>query len=480
MYKILFKTVFVLTVFMLFSCDKKKKETVSIKKQPNVLIVLTDQLRTQATGYAGDPNVKTPNIDRLEAMSANFQNAVSGMPVCTPFKASLLTGQRPLTNGVFMNDVQLDTNAVSMGKVYAHEGYRTGFIGKWHIDGRGRESFIPPGNRRQGFQFWMANECTHNYNKSVYYDNDDPTPKKWEGYDTFEQTDAAIEFINSKNENPFLLVLSWGTPHAPYGSAPKKYKDMFKAEDMILRPNVPKAMHKQVKKDIAGYYAHIAAIDDMIGKLINSLKENNQLDNTIIVFTSDHGDLLGSHGAYKKQQPYEESIRTPMLFYIPESLGIKPGVRNAVFNSEDIFPTLLGLSGMAIPKSVEGINYRNYLEGKDNSVGKETIITCVQPFGQWNRPKRHGKEYRGLVTQKYTYVKDLNGPWLLFDNDADPYQMNNLINNKEYKEIQADLEKRLTKRLKANGDEFLPGSHYLEKWGIKVNDEGTVPYRHLY
>lgn len=270
-------------------------------------------------------------------------------------------------------------------------------------------------------------------------------------------------------------MLSWGTPHAPYDSAPKKYKDMFNPDSIKLSPNVPKEMHKRVKKDIAGYYAHIAAIDDMVGKLIDNLKATKQLDNTIIVFTSDHGDLLGSHHAYKKQQPYNESIRTPMLFCIPESLGIKPGKRNEIINSEDILPTLLGLCDMSIPKSVEGINYRNYLEGKDNTVGKETIITCVQPFWQWDR-KHNGREYRGLVTQKYTYVKDLNGPWLLFDNDKDPYQMNNLVNKADYIKLQTDLDSRLTKRLKDNGDEFLAGAYYLDKWGIEVDDLGTVPY----
>ncbi|WP_158839193.1 sulfatase family protein [Polaribacter sp. L3A8] len=486
--KTILRTLSILSICICFSCSNANKnektivkaDTNSIKKT-NVLIILTDQLRTQATGYGGDPNIKTPHIDKLASMSANFKNAVSGMPVCTPFKGSLITGQRPLTNGMFMNDVQLNTNAVSMGKIYTKAGYNTGFIGKWHMDGHGRLRFIPPGNRRQGFQFWKANECTHNYNGSVYFDNNDPTPKKWEGYDTFSQTDAAIDFMSAKKDdnNPFLLVLSWGTPHAPYHSAPKKYKDMFSPDSLELRPNIPKSMEKKVRKDLAGYYAHVTAIDDMIAKIMETLKKNNQLDNTIIVFTSDHGDLLGSHGAYKKQQPYDESIRTPMLFYIPESLGIKAGNRNAVFNSEDILPTLLGLSNMPIPESVEGINYTAYLEGKDDTVGKETIITCVQPFGQWNRPKRHGKEYRGLVTQKYTYVKDLEGPWLLFDNDADPYQMNNLVSNKKYTDIQADLESRLIKRLKANGDEFLPGAHYLEKWNIKVNEEGTVPYRHL-
>jgi len=477
----MFKTSYILFLLVLVSCKPttNKENISSEEKQPNVLIILTDQLRAQSTSYAGDPNVNTPHLDNLEAISVNFKNAVSGMPVCTPFKASLITGQRPLTNGVFVNDVQLDTNAVSMAKIYNKVGYDTGFIGKWHIDGHGRESFIPPGNRRQGFQFWMANECTHNYNSSIYYDNNDSTPKTWNGYDTFEQTDAAINYINSKKNvnNPFLLMLSWGTPHNPYDSAPKKYRDMFNPDDMELRPNVPENIATKVRKDIAGYYAHIVALDDMVGKLIQNLKSNNQLDNTIIVFTSDHGDLLGSQGAYRKQQPFDESVRVPMLVHIPKYLGIKPGKREAILNSEDILPTLLSLCQINIPEPIEGINYKPYMQGKDDTVGKETIITCVQPFGEWNKPKRHGREYRGLVTEKYTYVKDLNGPWLLFNNEEDPHQMNNLVNKTDYAVLQSDLDSRLTQRLKANGDQFLPGTHYLDKWGIKVDHLGTVPYK---
>ena len=216
----------------------------------------------------------------------------------------------------------------------------------------------------------------------------------------------------------------------------------------------------------------------MVGKIMNKLKETNQLENTIIVFTSDHGDLLGSHGAYRKQQPFNESIKVPMLVYVPNTLGIKPGIRKAMINSEDILPTLLGLCNMAIPKSVEGINYKKYLEGLDDTVGKETIITCVQPFGEWNKLRAKGREYRGLVTDRYTYVKDLNGPWLFFDNEKDPYQMNNLVNNNEYIKIQTDLDNRLIKRLKANGDEFLDGMVYVKKWEYPIDESGTVPYKH--
>ncbi|MUH36458.1 DUF229 domain-containing protein [Zobellia amurskyensis] len=462
------------------SCSEKKKETVVESQEtsrPNVLVILTDQWRAQATGYAGDPNVNTPNLDELAATSVNFKNAVSGMPVCSPFRASLLTGQRPLTHGVFMNDVQLDTNAVTIAKVFNKEGYDTGYIGKWHLDGHGRLQNVAPGKRRQGFKFWKGNECTHDYNESVYYDNDDPDRKIWDSYDTFEQTDAAIDYIKNRNssENPYMMILSYGTPHAPYHTAPEEYRNRFDPAKIKLRRNVPDNLKEQAKKDLAGYYAHIAALDDMIGKLIKNLKDSGQYDNTIIVFTADHGDLLGSHGAYKKQQPYEESARVPMLYHIPEKLKIATGERDALMNSEDIMPTLLSLCDITIPDTVEGIDYRPYLEGKEQ-VGQYTLLTCVQPFGQWNKVQHGGREYRAIITQQYTYARSLSGPWLLFDNKIDPYQLNNLVGNEGYTSVQDDMEKLLSQRLKETGDEFLPGLEYIKKWGYPIDETGTVPY----
>ena len=149
--------------------------------RPNVLFVLADEWRAQATGYNGDPNVRTPVLDRLARESVDFRNAVSGTPVCCPYRASLLTGQYPLTNGVFVNDVELQPKGVTWGEAFARAGYRTGYIGKWHVygspDGQyGRRlAFIPPA-KRFGFEYWKACECTHEYNHSLYYQGDDPTP----------------------------------------------------------------------------------------------------------------------------------------------------------------------------------------------------------------------------------------------------------------------------------------------------------------
>ena len=445
------------------------------EKPLNILILHTDQWRAQAFGYRGDPNVKTPHIDRLAAESANLYNAISGMPVCTPHRASLLTGQHPLTHGLFMNDVQLDTTATTITEVLAEKGYQTGYIGKWHLDGRGRSSFTPPGARRQGFQYWKALECSHNYNKSAYYAGDSPEMKLWDGYDAIAQAEDAQQYIrnHAQDEQPFFLFISWGTPHAPYRTAPQEYLDMYDPKEMQLHPNVPPEMDSMVRVDLAGYYAHCTALDDQIANILQTLEETGTSDNTIILFTSDHGDLLGSHRAYKKQQPYEESIRVPMLIRHPQVLS---GEYSALMNSYDIMPTLLGLSDTQIPASVEGYDFSDYLTEQLPLPDTTTLISCVQPFGQWNRFDRGGKEYRGIVTLRYTYTRDLNGPWLLFDNQRDPYQMNNLIDQPEYADLRKNLDSLLIEKLEEQGDDFRPGMEYIHKWGYAVDAKETVPY----
>ncbi|MEJ7769951.1 MAG: sulfatase [Chitinophagaceae bacterium] len=444
--------------------------------KPNIIYILVDQWRAQATGYSGDKNAVTPNLDRLAGHSLNVKNAVSGMPVCTPHRASLLTGQYPLTTGVFMNDVMLDTARVTMAEVFSKNGYSTGFIGKWHVDGHGRKSYIPA-NRRQGFEYWKALECSHDYNNSLFYAGNSDAPLKWDGYDAIAQSNDACGYIakHGKSGKPFLLLISLAPPHDPYQTAPKKYRDLYENKDLVVNANVPTQFREKALKDLKGYYAHITALDDCIGKIWSAVKAAGIENNSIIIFTADHGDLLGAHGSWNKQQPYEESIRVPFLIHYPAALGNTGKASAALLNTPDIMPTLLGFSGIRLPAGVEGKDFSKVFTGKMKDDIDETLIACVQPFGQWNR-KQGGKEYRGIVTRQYTYVRDREGPWLLFDNSKDPLQLENLIDQPENKALQDDLDARLKKLLLERKDDFRPGMEYVKKWKYVVDETETVPY----
>ena len=446
-------------------------------KKTNMVYVFSDQWRAQATGYAGDPNLigKTPNLDRLAAESVNLTHAVSTCPVCTPYRASMLTGQYPLTHGLFMNDASLNPDVVSIAKVFKSEGYNTAYVGKWHIDGHGRSAFIPK-ERRQGFDYWKVLECTHDYNHSRYYDGDDPKIKTWDGYDAIAQTRDVQSYIrnHSGDGKPFCMFLSWGPPHAPYHTAPEKNRKLFDPASIRLPPNF-EGDEKEGRQKLAGYYAHITALDECIGDLRQTLEEAGVADDTLLIFTSDHGDMLGSHGASKKQQPYEESIRVPFLARLPKGAGINGREVDMPFGTPDIMPTILGLCGIPVPRSVEGTDFSAVIAGSKVTPENEVLIECPQPFGQWNR-SLGGREYRGLRTKRYTYVKDLKGSWMLFDNQKDPYQLSNLVNSPEAAGLMRKLDARLAAKLSEVGDKFKPGSSYIKKWGYAVDQTETIPY----
>lgn len=445
-------------------------------RKPNVLFLLADQWRADALGCAGDPNVKTPNLDRLAGESLKFTHAISGCPVCSPYRASLLTGQRPLTHGVFLNDVTLRPEAATLAKVFAGAGYDTAYVGKWHLDGHGRSAFIPR-ERRQGFDYWKVLECTHDYNRSPYY-GDTPEKRLWQGYDAEAQTGDVRQYLRGRagDARPFLAVLAWGPPHNPYETAPEKYRRMYDPARLILRPNVPPEAQAQARRDLAGYYAHCTALDDCVGQLQATLKETGLEENTILVFTSDHGDMLGSHGRNRKQKPWDESIRVPLLIRYPAAFGRAGRETPLLINAEDLMPTLLGLCGVRIPPAVEGRDFSGRLIAGAVPEDNAALIQCPSPFGEWLR-SQGGREYRGLRTLRHTFVRDLNGPWLLYDNEADPHQLRNLCGNPEYAPLQASLDRQLRLRLAQGGDHFLSGWDYIKQWGYRVDANGTVAYQ---
>jgi arylsulfatase A-like enzyme len=438
--------------------------------RPNVIYVFADQWRAQDTGYAGSKNISTPNLDRLSEQSIVHTTAVSCCPSSGPYRASLMTGTYPLTHGVFYNDKEINRDLIPIGEAFKNSGYATAYIGKWHIDGHGRDTFIPK-ERRMGFDYWKVRECTHDYNNSFYFANT-PDTLYWEGYDAFAQTYDAMNYLANRDiSKPFVLFLSWGPPHNPYHTAPKRFRDRFIDKSSIrLRDNVPESEQKRAQHNLSGYYAHIEALDECLGMLMYSVQELGLEDNTIFIFTSDHGDMLYSHGQTLKQQPWDESILVPFLLRYPNGLGSNQHILKSPLRSPDIMPSLLELCDIPIPKTVEGVSIASHWQNKTAPTDTVALIASYVPFHNWNYAKG-GREYRGIRTPRYTYVRDLKGPWLLYDNQHDPYQIQNLVNTPDAEILQLHLDKLLNMELVKLNDEFLSGREYMKLWNYEFDPQ---------
>ena len=445
------------------------------RKKPNIIYILTDQWRASATGFAGDPNVKTPNIDALAKSSLNFKNAVSVTPVCTPHRAALMTGRYPTSTGMFLNDLHLPEEELCIAEIFGKAGYNTGYIGKWHLDGNGRFSYIPV-EKRQGFDYWKAAECDHNYNQSHYYTGNSDEKMFWNGYDVFDQAKDAQQYIRnqSKSNQPFILFVALGAPHFPHQTAPKEYQDMYDENTILLPPNVPESLKQVAKKEAKGYYAHCSAIDKSIGDILATIDDAGIRENTIFIFTSDHGEMLGSQGVSPKlkQVPFGESANVPFLLRYPALTENKGRLVQIPITTPDILPSLLGLANIPIPKSCEGDDLSSFILRNKDDLDRAVLYMNISPFIK----QKFAIAYRAIKTKQYTYIRSINGPWFLFDDKKDPFQMNNLLTNKSYDKLSKKLDTQLYKLLKKNGDEFKPASFYLSEWGFHTNPDGSIPY----
>ncbi len=454
--------VFCLTIF-LTSCVKEKK--------PNVIFILTDQWRASALGYAGNDVVQTPELDKFAASAVNFNNAVSVCPVCTPYRASLLTGRFPTSTGMFLNDVYLPSEELCMAEIYKEANYNTAYLGKWHLDGHGRKDNVMP-ERRQGFDFWKGSECDHNYPKEHYYANNDPDIKYWEGYSTYAISKEAQHYMeeNVNKENPFLLFVSIATPHFPHQTAPKEYMEMYTPDKLTLEANVTDNMQEWALKELQGYYAHCTATDKAIGEIIEKAKELGIYDNSIIVFTSDHGEMMGSHGyrPFMKHQAYAESSEIPFLISYPNMRNNKGKVAEAPITTPDILPSLLSMCNIEIPETIEGYDLSEIVKEPTKDKDRVALFMNPCPFDI----AYEDDEYCAIKTATYTYTKTPDGPAMLFDNQKDPLQLNNLVDDAKYAEIQKELDVQLMNELARIGvDEVKPRSYYLKKFDFEGKKE---------
>ena len=254
---------------------------------------------------------------------------------------------------MIVNDVPLGDRATSIAQAFATGGYDTAYIGKWHVDGQGRSNYIPP-ERRQGFDYWKVLECTHDYNNSFYYAGDSDEKLRWEGYDAIEQTRDAQAYLRDRSgEDPFLMVLSWGPPHDPYQTAPQAYRDLYDPAALQLRPNVPSTFSDTARDWLAGYYAHCTALDACAGDLLQTLDEEGLADDTIFVFFSDHGDMVGSHGMNNSRSRGTNQCACPAAAR-PAAFG-RAGAGWTPIDIPDIMPSRLwDCADLEVPETVQG------------------------------------------------------------------------------------------------------------------------------
>lgn len=428
-------------------------------RRPNILLILPDQLRAQALGYMRDPNVKSPHIDRLASQGLVFHNAIANTPVCCPARANLLTGRYAHRNGMVANDLRLRESEATLPQILHDAGYRTGFIGKWHLDGGPRmPGFIPPGPRRHGFEFWAANECSHTHFNTQYF-RDSPEPIPMRKFEAEGWTDLALEFLRAQDPRPFFLTVQMGPPHDPY-RAPPEYSRLYNPSTLKLRANYNPAATTITRAMIAEYYGMVTAVDDQIGRMMRELDQLGLAKDTIVVLTSDHGDMLGSHGQRLKRKPWDESIRVPGIIRYPR---VSPQGRttSAIFTHVDFAPTMLGLCGIHIPAAMQGADLSGVVTGKTKQGPDEAFLQIFGPF------QGDGTEagWRGIRTRRYTYARYRDKPWVLFDNETDPDQQQNLIGDTA---LVAQLEKRLNAWMRRTGDSW------DNNWTYPVEDAGRL------
>ena len=473
---------------------ESKNEPRSKLKNPNIIYVFADQLRADVLGYAGDKKASTPNFDKFAAQSMNMTNAISVMPVCAAYRSSLITGKYPSSTGMIINEINMNPNHRTIAHVLGDAGYGLGYVGKWHLNDQHRRP-SPKGPERMGFDgFWAAYGFNHASYSSYYYTDDANgklqriSLKGKHGPEEF--TNVAMNYIDraAKKDKPFALFLSWNPPHDPWGqgNVPKenyeKFKDTpfglpenFKSEPdpyMDRYPGFALSKEKWNEKFLKGglqsclraYYAMVNNLDEHFGRMMAQLDKLGIADNTIVVFSSDHGEMFGSQGRMFKLTFYNEAARIPFLVRYPGK--VKSGTSDVCINTPDIMPTLLGLADMGgkIPKEVEGADLSAVIRGKS---GAEPDAAFMQGLGhtyQW----RDGFEWRAVRDKRFTYAKYLrDGKELLFDRKTDPHEKTDIAGEAAYKDELARLRGIMKKKMAELKDEFKPCSWYRDNWMYK-------------
>lgn len=436
----------------------------------NVIWIFGDQQPAHMMSCSGDPNLNTPHLDRLASEGQNYERAVAGFPLCCPFRGALLTGRYP-HHTVPGHEYRLPPDMPTIAHVFNEHGFDTAYFGKWHLDGfheregRAAMHIIPP-ERRGGFGTWIGYENNNSQWDTWVHGGQgkEAFHHRLPGYETDCLTDLLLEDIHRRGEalragqgRPFFAVLSVQPPHDPY-LAPAEWMACHTPGQVLLRPNVPPVERVTVmaRRELAGAYAQVENLDWNVGRVRQALaKEGLDMD-THLVFFSDHGDMHGAHGQFKKTAPWEEAIRVPFLIG-----GLQPryegrtGRLPYLINHVDIAPTTLGLCGIEPPAWMEGHDYSGHrLPWRPQHEAPDSaFIQSVIPTGHADSVDR---PWRGVVTMDgWKYVVLEGQPWLMFNLNEDPYELANLALNTHYRSERRRLQDRLAQWIADTGDAFV-------------------------
>jgi len=418
--------------------------------RPNFVFILVDDLRWDALGSTGLSWMKTPHVDRIAREGMTFQNAFVTTPLCSPARASFLTGHYVHHHGVKGNgnNNELSHKLTTFPALLEKAGYDTAFIGKWHM---GNDATPRPGMRR-----WVSFKGQGQYVDPPL--NIDGKEVEAKGYVTDILSGHAASFVREKRAKPFCLFLAHKAVHGPFQPA-ERHKDLFKTEPLPSRPNMsydragkaallrPVVDNRKAgspasrrSEDIARDQLRcMASIDDGVGEILRALEETHQLDNTVVIFTSDNGYFWGEHGLGDKRWAYEESIRIPLLVRYPKLVG--KGVRsNALALNVDIAPTCLHLAGVEVPKGLHGRSLKEPLRGNRRTWRSSFVI---EYFAEPNFPRT--PTWNGIRTARYKYVRyaELPDADEMYDLTKDPYEMKNIAASAAAKPMRDRLKKEL-------------------------------------
>lgn len=419
--------------------------------RPNVVVFFTDQQRWDTTGVHGNPLELTPNFDRVSQRGTHLFNLFTCQPVCAPARSCMQTGQYATTTGVYRNGIPLSDKAPTLAQLFRDAGYRTGYIGKWHLASRDP---VPP-DERGGYQDWLASnllEFTSDAYHTTMYDTDEKAVRL-PGYRVDALTDAAIRYVDAHQAEPFFLFVSYLEPHHQNHlddyPPPDGYRERYTGR--WIPPDLA-ALGGSTHQHLGGYYGMVKRLDEAFGRLLDALKSLGLLDNTVVLFTSDHGNHFKTRNSEYKRAPHESAVRLPGALMGPGFTG--GGQVRSLVSLVDLPPTLLDAAGIPIPDTMQGRSVLPLTRGeKADWPGEVFIQVSESQVGRAVRTSRW----------KYSVSAPDKNPWtdsgadhyveeFLYDLEADPYELTNLIGLDSHQAVAARLRERLVQRMVAAGE----------------------------